>query len=468
MSETASAPVALEELSRRNFLHPFTSINDHQQHGPTVMTRGDGIYVWDNQGKQYLDALAGLWCVNVGYGREEIAQAVAQQVRDLTFYQAFLGMATEPAIRLASEVADLTPGDCNRIFFGNSGSDANDTAIKLIWYYNNLLGRPRKKKLLARRGAYHGVTVASGSLTGLPPVHQHFDLPVNDRFIHLDRPHYYWEAGEGMSELDFTQHLARNLEETIAREGADTIAAFFGEPMLGAGGVVPPPEGYWETIVPILREHDILIVADEVICGFGRLGSWFGCEHFGYQPDIMSLAKGLTSGYVPMSANAISDKMWAVLQEGSAEVGPFAHGYTYSAHPVAAAAGLANLAIMKREDLVGNAARRGPYLQERLRAVAADHPLVGQVRGLGFVAGVEVVEDKAHKKPFDPKRKMGGRLAAAMRAEGLIVRSIVNTCVISPPLTLTDSDIDEICVRFERGLHRLTQELAQAGEWHAG
>ncbi len=209
-------------------------------------------------------------------------------------------------------------------------------------------------------------------------------------------------------------------------------------------------------------------MADEVICGFGRLGSWFGCEHFGYQPDIMSLAKGLTSGYVPMSANAISDKMWAVLQEGSAEVGPFAHGYTYSAHPVAAAAGLANLAIMKREDLVGNAARRGPYLQERLRAVAEDHPLVGQVRGLGFVAGVEVVEDKAHKKPFDPTRKMGGRLANAMRAEGLIVRPIVNTCVISPPLTLTERDIDEICVRFERGLHRLTAELQQAGEWHAG
>lgn len=350
MAGTASNPSTLGEelrdLDKRSHLHPFTSVAGLAADGPLVMTEGKGTRLTDTSGKQYLDAFAGLWCVNVGYGREEIAEAVAEQIKRLAYYHSFLGMANEPSIRLADRLAKMTPAPLSRAFFGLTGSDGNDTQIKIIWYYNNQRGKPNKKKLIARRLGYHGVTVASGSLSGLANLHGGFDLPV-ERFLHVTTPHHYRFATAGMTEREFSQFLARELEDLIVREGPETVAAFFAEPVMGAGGVYVPPEGYFEAIVPVLRKYDVLLVADEVICGFGRLGTLFGSDRYGLHPDLMTVAKGLTSGYVPMSACLVSEAIWRVLHDASGQMGPFGHGFTYSAHPVAAAAAMANLDILE-------------------------------------------------------------------------------------------------------------------------
>jgi L-2,4-diaminobutyrate transaminase len=296
----------LAELDRRSSLHPFTSIAEQQAVGPHIIVSGSGIRIKDAEGREYIDAMAGLWCVNVGYGRQELIEAMRQQAERLPYYHSFMGLANEPAIRLADRLAERTPGTLRKVFFGNSGSDANDTQVKLVWYYNNLLGRPQKKKILARWGGYHGVTVASASLTGLPPLHKAFDLPI-DRFGHVGRPHYYWDARPGESESEFSKRLAEELDQRIQQEGPDTVAAFIAEPLQAAGSVIAPPQGYFESIVPVLKKHDVLLIADEVVCGFGRLGRWFGSEYYGLQPDLMTVAKGLTSAYLPMSAVIVSD-----------------------------------------------------------------------------------------------------------------------------------------------------------------
>ena len=458
----AAAVPASVGLDQRHVLHPFTSIAEQQAHGANIVNSAEGIMVRGVDGREYIDAMAGLWCMNIGYGRPEMAEALAEQARKLCYYHSFINWGNEPVAELAARIAAMTPGDLNRVFFANSGSEANDTQVKLLWQYNNLLGRPKKKKFIARNGAYHGVTVASASLSGLPNLHGNFDVP-REGFLHVGKPHYYREAPADMSEAEFVQHLAKELEETIDREGADTIAAFFAEPIMGAGGVIVPPEGYFDAIVPILRANDILFVADEVVCGFGRLGKNFGSTYYGMEPDLMTVAKGLTSGYVPMSGVIVSDRIWEVFAEKSPEVGPFGHGYTYSHHPLAAAAGLANLAIIEKEGLIANAGATGAHFQKALRDAVEDHPLVGEVRGTALIAGVELVQDKASKKSFANGPAVAMRLHKLLLEEGLISRPIVNTMAFSPPLIVTPSDTDEIVARFTRGLERLTTALESEG-----
>lgn len=444
----------------QNHLHPFTLLSDHQKNGPMVIAKGKGTRVTDHLGREYLDAFAGLWCVNVGYGRPEIAEAVSNQIQQLNYFHSFLAMANEPTIALADRLKRLMPASIDKVFFGLSGSDANDTNIKIVWLYNNLRGQPQKKKLIARRSGYHGVTVASASLSGLPNLHAHFDVPLdNGRFIHVTTPHHYRFAEAGMTELEFSASLADELEQTILREGPETVAAFIAEPVMGAGGVFVPPEGYFEAIVPVLRTYDVLFIADEVICGFGRLGTWSGSQYFDLQPDLMTLAKGLTSAYVPLSASLVSREIWQVLESSPM---PFGHGFTYSAHPVAAAAGLANLDIFDRENLVDRAAQTGQYLQRRLREELLHHPLVGQVRGVGMVAGIELVADRQTKRSFDPKLAVQVMVYKEMLRRGVLVRPIPNTVAVSPPLIFTQQEVETLVGALRESLDA-TLSLIPAG-----
>jgi len=444
----------------RHHLHPFTAIQEHEANGPQVMDRAEGIHVYDKDGKQYIDTMAGLWCVNIGYGREEMAKTISNQVNKLSFYHSFMSSGNEPSIELADKLASIAPGNLNHAFFCNSGSEANDSHVKMVWYYNNLKGKPEKKKIIGRLGGYHGVTVAAASLCGLPNMHKGFDGPLG-QFVHVSRPSVFWEKPEGTTELEYSAQLAVELETKINEVGPDTIAAFIAEPVMGAGGVIPPPEGYFQAVVPVLKKYDILFIADEVICGFGRLGKMFGAEEYDYQPDMMTLAKGLTSGYIPMAACLISDEIYDVLKSGSAELGPFAHGFTYTGHPVAAAAALKNLEIIERENLVVNAASVGEYFQSELRKAVADHPLVGDVRGLGLIAGVELIADKEKKTPFDLSEKVARKMHTHILNQGLTCRPILNMLAFAPPLIVTKEDADEMVSRFSAALADLTTELGR-------
>jgi L-2,4-diaminobutyrate transaminase len=428
----------------RAWLHPFTSIAEHEANPGLVIAEGRGARVRDASGRWYLDAMAGLWCVNAGYGRAEIADAIAEQARRLPYYHGFAGASNEPASRLAAKLRELAPMPNAQVFFANSGSEANDTQIKLIWQYNNLLGRPKKKKLIARTRGYHGSTLGAASLTGLPYVHARFDLPLSKLFVHVSPAH--WPAGAEPRETEdaYAERLARELDETIVREGPDTVAAFFAEPVMGAGGVLIPPARYFECIRAVLRRHDVLLVADEVICGFGRLGRWFGSQRYAIEPDLVTIAKGLTSGYLPMSACLVSEKVHAVLRAASREVGPFAHGYTYSGHPVSAAAALANLAILERERLVERADRIGALLQSRLRERCAGHRALADVRGVGMIAALQ---------PHDPEHAKA--LASALLADGVIARVVAGSLALSPPLVLSEDELDELVAALVRALDKL-------------
>ena len=443
----------------KHLLHPFTAVQEHEANGPHIMQRAEGIHVYDDQGHQYIDAMAGLWCVNIGYGRTGIGQAMADQVNQLSYFHSFMSSGNEPSIRLAEKLANMAPGNLNHVFFCNSGSEANDTHVKMVWYYNNLRGKPEKKKFISRIGAYHGVTLAAASLSGLSYLQKGFDLPL-DRFVHVSRPSVFWEKPEGLTELEYSAQLAKEIEDKIVDEGPDTVAAFIAEPVMGAGGVIPPPEGYFQAVIPVLKKYGILFIADEVICGFGRLGKNFGSEVYGIEPDLMTLAKGLTSGYVPMSACMISDEIYEVLKSGTPEMGTFAHGYTYTAHPLTAAVALKNLEIIEQEELVQNAAKVGDYLQIELRNAVADHPLVGDVRGLGLLAGVELVADKENKTPFDLSKGTSRKMYNHLLKRGLICRPILNTLAFSPPLIITTANVDEIVGKFSSALNDLHQELA--------
>jgi len=437
--------LSLEELDRQSVFHPYTALADHLDKGVRVISEGSGVWVKDSEGKRFLDAVAGLWCVNVGYGRTEIADAIYEQAKKLAYFHTFSSMGTEPSIRLADRLLRLAPDGMSKVLFGNTGSDANDTNVKLVWYYNTLRGKPEKVKLIARDKGYHGVTVASASLTGLPLLHKAFNLPIPE-VRHVSCPDPYRVKPEGMSERDFSKQLAKELDETIEREGPDTVGAFFAEPVMGAGGVHVPPEGYFDEIQPVLKKHDVLLIADEVICGFGRLGRWFGSDLYNIKPDIITIAKGLTSGYVPMSASLVGDKVWDLLVKTSKDIGPFGHGYTYGGHPVAAAAALANIDILERDDLVGNADRVGAYFQERLRAACADHPHVGHVRGVGLILAIEFVADKATKRAFEGVDKLAPKVSQAAYGRGLIARPLPGGDIIalSPPLSITKEEVDVI------------------------
>jgi L-2,4-diaminobutyrate transaminase len=442
------------ELDRTHHLHPFTSVPGLIIDGPTVIRRGHGVIVEDDRGRELIDAAAGLWCVNVGHGRGEIVNAVAEQMSQLAFFHTFNGMTNEPVARLSARILKRAPATMRRVFFGNSGSDANDTAIKLVTLYNNLRGKEKKKKIIARWRGYHGVTVAAGSLTGLPGVHRFFDLPL-PMVRHVEGPDQY--RAPDLTAADY----AGELEKVILAEGPETIAAFIAEPVMGTGGVLVPPEDYFKAIRRVLDRHDILLILDEIICGFGRLGTWFGADRFGVTPDLMTTAKGLTSGYLPMSAVLIGDRIWSVIEDSSSVVDVFSHGFTTSGHPAAAAAALANLDIIEREDLVARAGNLGTQLLTRLGDALADHPLVGDVRGCGMMVGIELVADRSTRLSFPVGAKVAARVARAAIETGVLVRALPSNDVIafSPAFVITPEMIEECVVRFVRALDRVSDQL---------
>jgi len=437
----------LSAWDRDHFFHPSTHMGAHARGDtPTrVMAGGEGVYITDKAGKRSLDAFAGLYCVNVGYGRTEIAEAIAAQAHELAYYHAYVGHGTEASITLAQMIMERAPAHMSRVYFGLSGSDANETNIKLIWYYNNILGRPEKKKIISRWRGYHGSGVMTGSLTGLALFHAHFDLP-RAPILHTEAPYYFRREDRSQTEEQFSAHCAAKLEEMILAEGPDTIAAFIGEPILGTGGIVPPPAGYWAAIRAVLTKYDILLVADEVVTGFGRLGTMFGSDHYGMTPDLITIAKGLTSAYAPLSGSIVSDRMWQVLVQGSDEFGPIGHGWTYSAHPICAAAGVANLKLIDDLGLVDNARVTGAMFRAGLADALAGHKNVGEVRGDGLMAAVEFVEDKDDRRFFDPARKIGPAVSAALLERGVIGRAMPQGDILgfAPPLCLTEAEAETV------------------------
>lgn len=450
--------LSLEQADRNHLFHPFTGIADNLAQGPRVMVAGKGMRIKDNHGREYLDAMAGLWCVNVGYGRAEITEHLYEQSRRLSYFHAFNSMSIDISIRCAEKLLSLAPPQMSKIFFGCSGSDANETQIKLVWLYNNILGRTSKKKIIARANAYHGSTVATASLTGMAGMHAAFDLPIQ-RFLHVSSPLLYRNILPGQSEQEFSAGLAQELDDLIESEGADTVAAFFAEPVMGAGGLVPPPQGYFEAIQPVLEKHDVLLVADEVVTGFGRLGTWWGSDRVNMKPDLMTVAKGITSGYFPLSGCFISEGIWDVLKDAPPEFNYFSHGYTYSAHPVGAACALANVEVIERENLVQHAGSMAEELQRSLRDAFADHPMVGDIRGIGLLAGIELVADKSNNTPFPPENKVGRQLYFNLLDKGLISRALGDTLVFSPALIVTKAEIQEIVDKFSAGLDTLARQL---------
>ena len=453
MSLPAEATTFAPSTSDRDHLsvlHPSTDLPALRRDGPLVIERGKGIRVWDEDGREYIEGMAGLWCTALGYGVEELAEAAAEQIRKLSFSHLFAGRSHEPAVALAAKLREIGPVPNAKAFFGTSGSDANDTQVKLVWYYNNALGRPEKKKIISRRRGYHGVTVAAGSLTGLPAFHKSFDLPL-PQFRHVTCPHYYREAEPGETEGEFTARLATELDELIRAEGPETVAAFIAEPVLGAGGVVVPPKGYYPAIRKVLDEHDVLLIDDEVICGFGRLGTPFGAEAVDMKPDTASVAKALSSAYLPISAVLVPDEMVDVFVEAGERWGVFGHGFTYTGHPVCAAVALKALELMEERDLFAHAARVGSYFQAGLRRFA-DHPLVGEVRGKGLLGACELVADKKTREAFPAARGVGAYCQDRGLDHGVILRALGDTLAFCPPLIVTESDIDEILDRFGRAL----------------
>jgi L-2,4-diaminobutyrate transaminase len=447
----------VEELDRRYVFHPFTQLDQHRESRAPVIVEGSGVTLRGSDGRTFLDAMAGLWCVNVGYGRAEIGEALQAEASRLGYYHAFSSMATDRPAEVAERVLALYPTPMSKIFFGNSGSDANDTQVKIAWYYNNVLGRPEKKKIIARHRGYHGVTVMTGGLTGLPGLHAGFDLPL-PMVRHTTAPHRLWEGRPNESEEEFAARMADDLEQLIVAEGAETVAAFIAEPVQGAGGVIVPPRGYWERVQEVLRRHDVLLIADEVITGFGRLGTWFGGDAFPIEPDLVTVAKGITSGYVPLSGCLVSEKVWDVLVDGSAALGPFGHGYTYSAHPLAAAAALANLDILERDCLVEQAGARGAYMHARLQEAFAAHPLVAEVRGLGLIGGVEFARDGAR---FEPALKVAPRIYSRCLELGLITRALpaTDTIAFSPPFVVTEEELDQMIAIARRAVDEVAEQI---------
>jgi 4-aminobutyrate---pyruvate transaminase len=432
-------------------VHPYTNLATLRETGSLVLERGQGIYVYDSDGKAYIEGMAGLWCTALGYGNEELVEAAAKQMRKLSFTHLFGAKSHDPAIELAETLKELAPVPMSKVFFCSSGSEANDTQVKLVWYMNNALGRPKKKKIISRVKGYHGVTVASASLTGLPNNHLDFDLPIAG-ILHTGCPHHYRFAQAGETEEEFATRLAAELEAMIEAEGPDTVAAFIAEPVMGAGGVVVPPSTYFEKIMQVCARHDVHMIADEVICGFGRLGTWFGSQALGFRPDSISIAKALSSAYVPIAAVMINETMYQALVTESQKIGTFGHGFTYSGHPVAAAVALKTLEIYRRDRVIEAAAAKAPQFQARLHAFA-DHALVGEARGLGLIGGLELVADKRTKQPFDPKKAVAAYCVRAAEQNGLIVRSIGgDTVSICPPLIISASEIDDLFDRLGRAL----------------
>ncbi|HWA41856.1 MAG TPA: aspartate aminotransferase family protein [Hypericibacter adhaerens] len=431
-------------------LHGYTNAVRHEQDGPLILTEGKGIYVHDENGRAYIEGMAGLWSVSLGFGEERLVEAAVRQMKKLPYYHTFTHKTSSVTVELAEKLIGLAPVPMSKVFFANSGSEANDTVIKIVWYYSNALGRPKKKKIISRQKAYHGVTVATASLTGLPNNHRDFDLPIAN-IIHADCPHYYRFGKEGESEAQFAQRMADSLEKLILAEGPDTVAAFIAEPVMGAGGVIVPPAGYFDLIQPILKKYDILFIADEVICGFGRTGNMFGSETFKLKPDILSCAKALSSSYLPISGVMINEKVYQALRDNSAKIGTFGHGFTYSGHPVPAAVALETLKIYEERNILAQVRSVAPAFQRELKRFA-DHPLVGETRGIGLVGAIELVKDKRTKEPFAPQQGVGFQAAKLCQEQGLITRAIMDSLAFCPPLIITEAEIGEMFRRFAKGL----------------
>ena len=437
----------LAKWDRENFFHPSTNLAQFArgEGAQRIVKGGEGVFITDRDGNRLLDGFAGLYCVNAGYGRKEIADAIADQAHELAYYHAYAGHGSQASITLARMVMERAPKGMARVYFGLGGSDANETNIKLVWYYNNIRGLPQKKKIISRWRGYHGSGLMTGSLTGLELFHKKFDLPLA-QVIHTEAPYYFRRKDAGMTEQQFSAHCADELEKLIAAEGADSIAAFIGEPVLGTGGIVPPPAGYWDAIQKVLDRHDILLIADEVVTGFGRLGSMFGSDHYGMTPDIITIAKGLTSAYAPLSGSIVGQKLWDVLMQGTDENGVLGHGWTYSAHPIGAAAGIANLKLIDSLGLVENAGTVGAYLNAQMQAAIGEHPHVGDIRGEGMLCAVELVRDRDARGFFDASEGVGAKVVGAMLKRGVIARAMPQGDILglAPPLCLSRAEADRI------------------------
>ncbi|MGF1529113.1 MAG: aspartate aminotransferase family protein [Candidatus Competibacterales bacterium] len=447
---------AWQDLDARHYLHPFTDHKTLRAKGSRIITKAEGVYLWDSDGHQILDGMAGLWNVNVGYGREELVEAAAAQLRQMPYYNSFFQTAHPPAITLAKTLAELAPPGLEQVFFTSSGSEANDTVVRLVRHFFDLQDQPQRKAIIGRHNGYHGSTVAAASLGGMKPMHAQGGLPIPD-IHHIPQPYWYGEGGD-LSPEAFGEQCAKALEDKILELGPDRVAAFIGEPIQGAGGMIIPPPGYWPAIQAICRRYGVLLVLDEVISAFGRIGHWFASEYYGLEPDLITFAKGITSGYFPLGGVLVGERVASVLESSGQE---FYHGYTYSGHPAACAVALANLKILRDEGLVERIRHdTGPYLQARWRELA-EHPLVGEARGLGFLGALELVKDKAQRTRFEPQGRVGFICRDHCFAQGLVMRSVQDTMIISPPLIAERHHIDELVAKARRCLDLTAADLAR-------
>ncbi len=458
----------LLEIDRQRVFHASTHLKQYAagELSGRIISSGSGIRITDSEGIELIDGFAGLYCVNIGYGRTEMADAIYEQAKELAYYHTYVGHTNEALVKLSDRIIKMAPQGMSKVYYGMSGSDANETQLKLVWYYNNARGLPEKKKIISRDRGYHGSSIASGSMTGLPLFHAHFDLPL-ERIKHTMAPYYYRREDESMSELEFSQYCADQLEAMILAEGPETVAAMIAEPVLGTGGIVPPPEGYWQAIRKVLDKYDVLLIADEVVCGFGRLGSDFGSLHYDMKPDLITVAKGLTSAYQPLSGVIVGERVWSVLEDGTDQWGAIGHGYTYSGHPMGAAAANCNLDIIEREGLVQNAADVGAYLQQRMAETFKDHPLVGDTRGVGLLHALEFSSDKLRREHFDANLKVGPQIAAACLEQGLIARAMPHGDILgfAPPLIANRNDIDTIVDKAHQAVNKVTDNLVTSKQW---
>ncbi|NVK44419.1 MAG: aspartate aminotransferase family protein [Oceanospirillaceae bacterium] len=459
VSQTENLTAAIQQIDANHHWHPFTDTAALNEKGARVIVRGEGVYIWDSEGNRIIDGMAGLWCVNMGYGRQELIDAAKRQLDELPYYNHFFQTTTTPAAVLAQEIASVTPGDLNHVFFANSGSEAVDTLIRMIRQYWVLEGKPEKNVLIGRKNAYHGSTIGGTSIGGMGAMHKQGG-PYLPNIEHIDQPYWYGEAGD-LDEEAFGLKAARALEEKILQVGPDKVAAFIGEPIQGAGGVIVPPASYWPEIQRICRKYDILLAADEVICGFGRTGSWFGSQTFGIEPDLMSMAKGLSSGYMPISAVAVGNRIADCFIEKGGE---FFHGFTYSGHPVAAAVAIANIRLMKQEQVVDYVADEiGPYFQQQLREALAGHPLAGHIEGTGLVAGIALVKDRENKRFFADEGTVGTICRDHCFATGLIMRAVGDRMVLSPPLVISRKEVDELCAKVRKCFDLTLESVREKG-----
>ncbi len=458
----------LLEIDRQRVFHASTHLKQYAagELSGRIISSGSGIRITDSEGIELIDGFAGLYCVNIGYGRTEMADAIYEQAKELAYYHTYVGHTNEALVKLSDRIIKMAPQGMSKVYYGMSGSDANETQLKLVWYYNNARGLPEKKKIISRDRGYHGSSIASGSMTGLPLFHAHFDLPL-ERIKHTMAPYYYRREDESMSELEFSQYCADQLEAMILAEGPETVAAMIAEPVLGTGGIVPPPEGYWQAIRKVLDKYDVLLIADEVVCGFGRLGSDFGSLHYDMKPELITVAKGLTSAYQPLSGVIVGERVWSVLEEGTDQWGAVGHGYTYSGHPMGAAAANCNLDIIEREGLVQNAADVGTYLQQRMAETFKDHPLVGDTRGVGLLHALEFSSDKLRREHFDANLKVGPQIAAACLEQGLIARAMPHGDILgfAPPLIANRNDIDTIVDKAHQAVNKVMDNLVTSKQW---